>query len=279
MNFYLKCYFIILGCLVSLCFGCQSSSNKCYYPPSNYVGIYGKIGKYSNGELPGKEKQFTGYWKQFNCNGEISLEGSYNNGIPCGIWKDHHSYNELPLSIVTYFSNGKYDEKNYYPDGMIKSQTKGTYQFASNNYSTIPKQKKNWDFDGNLILDIPRSNAIFFAEGNEYPVEIFNSSSTLQDYHLRPYFRANGDHFELKIFLIPFKSKTNALVTEPLTFSLKGRINPSGGKVEISEAYSEGLHTFKLDDTAIKNSCLWFSFSIPELSDPVNKFSVGIILK
>ena len=278
MNFYFKCHFIILGCLIFLCFGCKSNSNNCY-PPSNYVGIYGKIGKYSNGELPGKEKQFTGYWKQFDCNGNISLEGSYNNGIPDGIWKSYHSYNELPSYIVTYFSDGKYDEKSYYPDGMIQSQTKGIYQFASNNYSAIPKQKKCWDFDGNIIHDTTRSNVIFFAEGNECPVEIFNSSSTLQDYHLNPYFRAEGYNFELKVFLIPFKTNTGAVVSEPLTFSLKGRVNPSSGKVEISETYSEGLNTCKLNDTAIKNSCLWFSFSIPELAEPVNKFSVGIILK
>ena len=278
MNFYLKCYFIIMGCLVFLSFGCQNSSNN-FYPPSNYIGICGKIGKYSNGELPGKEKQFTGYWQQFDYNGNIIMEGAYKNGIPVGIWKDYHSYNKLPSCIVTYFSDGKYDEKNYYPDGMIQSQTKGTYRFAANSYSTIPKQKKCWDFDGNIIHDTSRSNVIFFAEGNE-PVEIFNSSSTLQDYHLRPYFLAKGDHFELKVFLIPFKTNTDDVVlTEPLTFLLKGKVNPASGKVEISETYSEGFNTFKLDATAIKDSCLWFSFSIPELAEPVNKFSVGIILK
>ena len=121
--------------------------------------------------------------------------------------------------------------------------------------------------------------SFFFAEGNE-PVEIFNSSSTLQDYHLRPYFLAKGYHFELKVFLIPFKTNTDDVVlTEPLTFLLKGKVNPASGKVEISETYSEGFNTFKLDATAIKDSCLWFSFSIPELAEPVNKFSVGIILK
>ena len=277
MNFYLKCYWVILGCLVFLGVGCQSNNN--FYPPSNYVGIFGKIGKYSNGELPGKERQFTGYWRRFDCDGNIDLEGAYHNGIPVGIWKCYHPYSAAPSHTVTYFSDGQYDEKNYYPDGMIQSQAKGTYRFAANNYSTKPTQKKSWDFDGNLIHDEPGSNVNFFAEGNEYPVAIYNSSSTLQDYHLAPYFRADGCHFELKVFLIPFKTTTGVAVTEPLTCSLEGSVNPSSGKVEISKTSTEGLKTFKLDDTAIKDSRLWFSFSIPELAEPINKFSVGIILK
>lgn len=278
MNFALKCYFSLLSCFIFLCFGCRWNCNS-YYPPSNYVGIYGKIGKYSNGELPGRERKFTGYWKQFDCNGNINLEGFYNSGIPAGIWKSYNTYTLSPSCVVTYFSDGKYDEKTYYPDGMIKSHTKGIYQFASNSYSTIPKQKTWWDFDGNIICRDPQNNVSFFAEGNEYPVEIYNTSSVLQDYHLSAYFRADGYQFELKVFLIPFKTEMAEVITEPLIFSLKGKVSPSNNKVEISEINTEGHNTFQLTDAAVKDSCLWFSFSIPELAEPVNKFSVGISLK
>lgn len=279
MNFNLQCYFILLCCFVFLCFGCQRNHNSWYYPPSNYVGICGKMGKYSNGELPGKEERFTGYWKQTDSDGIISLEGFYNNGIPVGIWKSYHSYSQFPSHVVTYFSDGNYDEKSYYPDGMIMSQTKGRYQFASNSYSTIPKQEKWWDFDGNVINKASNSGVDFFAEGNKYPVEIFNTSSVLQDYHLSSYFHANGYHLELKIFLIPFKMKSAGVATLPLSFSLSGEVIPSNKEVKISKINSEGHYTLQLTDTAIKNSCLWFSFSVPELVEPINKFSVGIIIK
>lgn len=162
---------------------------------------------------------------------------------------------------------------------MIMSQTKGRYQFASNSYSTIPKQEKWWDFDGNVINKASNSGVDFFAEGNKYPVEIFNTSSVLQDYHLSSYFHANGYHFELKIFLIPFKMKSAGVATLPLSFSLSGEVIPSNKEVKISKINSEGHYTLQLTDTAIKNSCLWFSFSVPELVEPINKFSVGIIIK
>ncbi len=127
------------GFLAVLVNGCASNS---FYPPSRYVGQADYMNEFRNGQLPGKQNDFTGLWQYRDQRGNIKTEGWYKNGKPVGLWKSYAA-SGLVYSSMFYAEDGTYFNVSYYPDGLPWMVGFGTYAFEDGRYThkSDPKKK------------------------------------------------------------------------------------------------------------------------------------------
>lgn len=261
----MKYTYILIGVSTLFLMGCRNFSTSY---SSNYIGIYGKIGEYLNGELPSKDCHYTGEWK--SQDGRI--EGTYLNGIPVGLWKSYYP-NFMVRQLVSYANGGTFFNINYYPDGSMMMQQTGRYQFADNKYKCWDISYQHWDIEGKLVSR-PTKQSI--SEGDWYfKYATFNPTNPtygpfrFQDFECEVTYTINHNNFKLGIFLISHNPNSTLQKTIIL-----GYLDPKSGEVTINENRYIGDYRFELSTSKIQDDELIMRFETPSLEKGKNAIVV-----